>query len=376
MNGILLREPENLKPFADAFFEVYEAQSIIFSHEIASVDKKERICRFCGNTGKEKFKKVAHLFSNVLGNKELHSNYECDECNDIFSRYESELAMCFAPYLSVYGVKGKRGTHSFTSNANKVRIENIEFKGRRLVIIQRLDPDDESFAIDKKSGENSIEMVKGSYIPLSVYKALIKMGISCMVESDIQKYPGVLKFLISSTFDYVASGIATIHLTLLPSSIEHSPPVGFLYKKKTKKALYPTHIFAIRFANCYVQVVLPFNIDDLQNLKDNPDEQIANVPLCPPVFLDPPDHLDLITKTIDLHEIERKKEEKQAIYFNTDPKVFEQAVVFNPETGESGDLDSFGSTKTLVIGQGGLVFTHEELKELLELLKSKEIKPK
>jgi hypothetical protein len=376
MNAILLGEPKNLKPFADAFFELYESQSIIFSQKTTYVDKKNRICRFCGKTGKENFKKTAHLLSNVLGNKDLHSYYECDTCNEVFARYESELAMCFSPYLSIHGVKGKRGTHAFTSNANKVRIENIEFKGRRLVIIQRLDPDDNSFFIDNKLGENFIGMVKGSYIPLSVYKAFVKMGISCMDETDVNKYTGAFKFLLSSDFDYTVAGIANIHLTLLQGTIEHSPPIGFLYKKKPSENFYPTHIFAIRFANCLVQLILPFNIDDLQYLKHNPKAKIANVPLSPPVFLDPPDYLNVVTKTIQLHNTERKKEEMQNIYFNTDPEALKQAVVFNHKTGKYSDLASFGSTKTIVMGQGRLEFTHEELKELYKLLEAKQIKPK
>jgi Golgi nucleoside diphosphatase len=69
------------------------------------------------------------------------------------ARYKSKLAMCFSPFLSFTGVKGKSGTHSFTSNADKVRIETLEFKGRKLTLIHRSDPDDAGFKIDNFTGK-------------------------------------------------------------------------------------------------------------------------------------------------------------------------------------------------------------------------------
>lgn len=55
-------------------------------------DKTKRICRFCGGKMPDvKYRAVAHAISEGLGNKILFCNEECDDCNNKFSKLESNL---------------------------------------------------------------------------------------------------------------------------------------------------------------------------------------------------------------------------------------------------------------------------------------------
>jgi hypothetical protein len=45
--------------------------------------RRERVCRFCGlGADKTKFNKDAHAIPELLGNKHLLSDSECDACNE------------------------------------------------------------------------------------------------------------------------------------------------------------------------------------------------------------------------------------------------------------------------------------------------------
>lgn len=94
-------------------------------------------CRFCGKqkTAKD-FKKVAHVLSRCIGNNTLFSTYECD-------LYESE-----EPIAEI-----------------DEDTKNVKVQGKR------------------------------SYVPVLVYKALVKMALSVLAESEMVNYPTTLACL-------------------------------------------------------------------------------------------------------------------------------------------------------------------------------------
>lgn len=49
-------------------------------------------CRFCGRKYPDvKFNKVAHAISHMVENRYLKSDYECDECNEIFQNMNQNI---------------------------------------------------------------------------------------------------------------------------------------------------------------------------------------------------------------------------------------------------------------------------------------------
>lgn len=74
-------------------------------------DNIEFYCRFCKTQkNKSNFKKKAHAVAECIGNKTLRTKYECDECNDHFSKNEeNELSKLFKFYKAIRGIGGKHG---------------------------------------------------------------------------------------------------------------------------------------------------------------------------------------------------------------------------------------------------------------------------
>jgi len=73
----------------------YEVESIYLHPEKRPKLKRKdcRICRYCGcSYTTMTFKKIAHIVPELMGNANLISDYECDSCNALFSKYENDLA--------------------------------------------------------------------------------------------------------------------------------------------------------------------------------------------------------------------------------------------------------------------------------------------
>src|SRR5688572_3441102 len=74
----------------EAFWQNYKLDlAIIHPNKKPSLKpRKERTCRFCNKSMPEvTFKKDAHTISQLTGNRHLVSDFECDTCNDLFSKY-------------------------------------------------------------------------------------------------------------------------------------------------------------------------------------------------------------------------------------------------------------------------------------------------
>lgn len=97
-------------------------------------EKDRRKCRFCGKEkGETAFRKIAHAIPKLVGNKVLISFEECDECNDIFSKLENELANYLSFERSTVGIRGKKGIPTYKNN-NGLRIEHDKDKSNRFII--------------------------------------------------------------------------------------------------------------------------------------------------------------------------------------------------------------------------------------------------
>ncbi|WDF77125.1 HNH endonuclease [Mucilaginibacter sp. KACC 22773] len=76
--------------------------------------KAERTCRFCGvSNDATKFKNIPHIIPQLLGNTHLVSDFECDDCNSHFGRYENDLAYSLGIMRTFYGTKGKGAVPGF-----------------------------------------------------------------------------------------------------------------------------------------------------------------------------------------------------------------------------------------------------------------------
>src|ERR1044072_8787003 len=108
------------------FWEQYEVIDMVMPADIR-YDKRnlkpkhERVCKFCGFSMPEvKFPDEAHLLSEMIGNKDLFSDFECKACNLKLSNYENDLANFLGISRTILRVNTKGGIPDFKSQGKKL----------------------------------------------------------------------------------------------------------------------------------------------------------------------------------------------------------------------------------------------------------------
>ena len=74
-------------------------------------DTNKRVCRFCSlQPLTVKFSKVAHAIPEAIGNKSIETEYECDNCNELFGEgIEHDLGNWSKPMRTMARIRGKTG---------------------------------------------------------------------------------------------------------------------------------------------------------------------------------------------------------------------------------------------------------------------------
>lgn len=240
------------------FWKKYEkiASTIDFNPIISNTRK----CRFCKkNENDTTFLMDAHVIPELLGANNILTLDECDECNKLFSRYESHLSTYFLPYLTMAGVKGKHGIPQFHSRTNnrdeKTRtiITSTENK-RQIQLGDILD-----YEIDQETKTGTITFRKAPHRPLWVYKALCKIGLSLIPEDAFSQFDEVCKWLIDDS--KFVSYFVTISSTLFTvKKFKH--PYAELFRVKRilyNKSFLPEYTMVLGFGNVMIQIFLPLS---------------------------------------------------------------------------------------------------------------------
>lgn len=139
-------------------------------------DKENRRCRFCGKTSPEvSFRKVAHAIPELIGNKSIVSNYECDTCNEEFGRgIENDLGNWSKPTRTLVRIQGKNGVPTIKKGGDKSW--RIEFDQSILNVTAY--EDDPIFDIDEEKNTINFKLRRDAYTPVGVLKAFMKIGVT------------------------------------------------------------------------------------------------------------------------------------------------------------------------------------------------------
>lgn len=244
-------------------------------------------CRFCGRSEPEvSFEQVTHAISHMVENRHLKSDYECDVCNSIFAKYESDYSAYMNLYHTVFRIHGKRGIPKYKNNSNT--FSKIQTDGNNLHI--QIKEDEESLISweDADKEKNTIRIKgKRTYVPQDVLRALVKMALSIMPKQNMPDFEMTLDWLLKRK-DKTVSGVVypatfRFYKTRLPFTS------CFIFKKKNSSSVpLPEYIFVLAYANIVVQVPLPF-------VKD--DNQFKDLKGSMPVFPTPLDEVNIPFKT-------------------------------------------------------------------------------
>lgn len=320
--------------FAEEFNKNYAPVKIItaFDEPGELMEAGQRTCKFCNETSpKVSFNNKAHVIPHQLGNENLISDFECDRCNKIFSKYESELAKFLGITRTVMMTRGKKGIPNFFSPKNSVTavVEKF-FNIKNAVKVSAGD----NLDFDLKSGMTVIEYDKNPYRPIQVFKSLIRIGFCMMETDDLKYYSGTInKILLSNKYDARCNGnqLFDVYCSSLP---QESPTLAILFKRKTDAGI-PSHVLILFCGQAMYQLTMPFHAEDEKKYQDN-----FSVLIMPPFHFreDYQENKDVPTRLINWSSNDLKQE-KGTFGFETDPAHLDNLGAFDPKTNQFVDAD-------------------------------------
>jgi hypothetical protein len=279
------------------------------------------LCRFCGSTDLGKFRNVAHTFPESLGNKCIVSADECDDCNSLFSIYDDALANCIGPILTLGGVKGKgnkvrqSGRTAGNSVINRHSIESIP----QISLLVRGIDGKKQLKLDPATGMLKLNFPLPAipYKPRHAYKAVVKMAIALLPESELSHFGKLREWLrqpnAGSIFSRLPVGISFASIGKWPQLV-----AGMLLKRTIDDEASPYMIFLCTAGSVCLQIHLMSDDMDKRASRPQPAQIaiewttiLAGSPVDSPIRLDfgTPTQLDWESiysrsqpiKSMDLH---------------------------------------------------------------------------
>ncbi len=149
-------------------------------------------CRYCGTVNTTDFgrRDNAHAFPAALGNRILFALNECKACNGKFSIYEDALVKAVGPFLTLGGVQGRNGVRQTGRTVSKSKIRHsVDVNGRHLSFVAEGNPR-ELLTVNQSTSDLTLRMpVEGDpFVPLYAYKALLKIALSLLPETELPKF--------------------------------------------------------------------------------------------------------------------------------------------------------------------------------------------
>jgi len=257
-----------MKPDPLDFWKKYELVGSSKTYVPSTV--KSKICRYCERTEKDTtFNQDTHLLPELIGENNILTFDECDICNKLFSNYESSFSIFIRPYITLLGVKGKKKIPSFQSRTvdrNEETRTTLKHKegNQKELHIQSLD----DYTINPETKTFEIVFRKPPFIPLKVYKSLLKIGLS-LLPTEFDKFNKQSFAWLTNRQDDLTF-VSYAFITTLKKKYFSTPSADLYRAKKLFKGKeeFPEHILILCFANQIVQIFLPFS-DELKEVHDD-----------------------------------------------------------------------------------------------------------
>lgn len=215
--------------------------------------RKVRRCRFCSRTADEtKFRNEAHAVPELLGNRQLISWNECDECNDFFSRTcEDHLSKAIGPIRTASQIEGKKGVPSYKDKQEGLRVDVDDQVNITVRDPSRVKDDGQSLAM---------EMPTQPYIPLLAAKCLVKIACSIVPREMLPDFVAALKW-VRMPLDATDPGIES--LPVLSTFVPGPSPFGaghvtLLVRRPSVAPVIPQYWIVVAAGNIQLQTIVPF----------------------------------------------------------------------------------------------------------------------
>lgn len=334
---------DELKGWYNGFHFYYTYNSSFYTktedkRSLVLGNKKIRICRYCRRNENEVFfRNKAHTIPKTLGNTFVKCYYECDECNSIFGKYETDLTnfIGLRGYIEPKENYGYKKLKTYKSNSGK----GVLYTSKRGIEISDLN--NEIFEEIEKGRVLKSKINKKPFVPLLVYKSLIKSCLSVIKNEAMEDYEETLKFLLTSNKD---NELIIKWFSILPNiwlgDFHINYPIIYIFKKseaflkseENKRVIIPDKTFLIYFKDICYQVFVPFERQDA-NMK-NYDQNNILFPLYPPIIGQPKTYDKFNFHPKYQHDIRylssniKVVDEKDELYFESliEPELHEYSI--------------------------------------------------
>lgn len=311
---------------ADQFFSKYELK-FNFDTNIEKKyylgDNQNKTCRFCGRGMSEtSFKKDAHVIPQLLGNHKLLSNYECDRCNELFSNFENSMASFLGPFRTIVQIKGKKGTSipTFKEPNSGLVIRKSEMKDVDTEILNY----DNNVTINESEKSIIIKCKRNPFVPIYIYKLLVKSGLCLINDNLVNEYEKAFKFLKINQKKHIRLKMTSCNMYFIPGAPLTIKPFVQLWERIEEEKILNVvkHSLVIYLQNLVFQVFLPYNSTDILLQNSGVNLEMPPIPLLY-------DHNNLREEfnyykfeTIDLSHHKKRKYEPIEIHMRSDKKPF------------------------------------------------------
>ncbi|HVU97775.1 MAG TPA: hypothetical protein VHE34_21270 [Puia sp.] len=253
--------PDRYAQQAESFFKAYELEHAVECSSPPATEfqpRAERTCRFCGRRRPfTTFTDEAHMISALLGNKHLLSDSECDECNAVFSKYESHLANFLGVSRTLLSIKGRDKIPKFKSPDKQFEMESwIDGSAGPIVELMRSEGNHPSIQFDRASDIVTVTVKKQSYQPIAVYKAFLKMALSCLPEAYVKEYQQAVNYALGNQ-GIVTGGFTYLLKYTMSYTFMYEKPVVMIFKKRDPGTALFTHIFVLFALNSIFEIPVP-----------------------------------------------------------------------------------------------------------------------
>jgi hypothetical protein len=347
--------------WAAPFEEKYQMVDMVMVGDITFSKTKTRKqtgrhCIFCNKRYPETtFDNAPHLLSRMIGNTDLFSTFECDKCNSLFSKFETDVASFLGVGRSIRGMSEKRKAPGYPGI--DLNAKSIIFNSKKLLVIHK-----ENAERNAEEGTTKLTYQKASYTPANVYKLFLKCALSILPNNEVVRdYQLALKHLQGGTF----LGGAHINVFRFPLTV-NMPLHVYLFKRKAANDRVPLYIASFYFYNLVVNAPIFLHREDVKIIG-----QTIQMPAAPPYFVYGCD-LDPIVPSFTTHDLSahlKLKYEPEELVMQFNLTELENAIWFDPKTGKKteGIFNPVGS-KYFIQTEAGTTFTDEEIPELLKVI--------
>jgi hypothetical protein len=275
--------------------------------------RQDRVCRFCLKKMPDvTFKKEAHVLPELMGNRNIIHDSECDVCNEKFSKYESDLASFLGMMRTADGIKGKNGIPNYHSRDGFTIRVNEQTSEKTLLTIHDNNP-----ANKFEEGKTiTLKNIKPPYIPFNVMKCFYKIGYSLLSDEELEDYTSLKRILMTDIGEDKLANIARVFECRIPSSLSKPFVVTHVKKQEWADKHIPTKVILIHFGKFVYQYFLPCDKDSHFLFKEGETvEWIAT----PPPYSDV-NPTNIVAKMIDLDSNQVKTDDVDEMHFTFDKR--------------------------------------------------------